>query len=134
MIFCDGARTVALAALAALVATHAVEWRLVMVVAVIDRAADTLFTPASMAALPLIVADEHLEPAWAVTEGRQYAVNIVGPPLGGLLYGLGGAIPFVADAVSYSISVLTSQRLRGRLGSWPTRRRAAGCGRRHSRA
>lgn len=125
MIICDGTRTAALAALAALVATHAVDWPLVMVVAVIDRAADTLFTPASMAALPLIVADEHLESAWAVTEGRQYAVNIVGPPLGGLLYGLGRAIPFVADAVSYGISVLTSQRLRGPFGivADPTPRR-----------
>jgi len=117
MMACDGARTVALAALAGLVATHAVDWPLVMVVAVIDRAGDTLFTPASMAALPLIVADEQLEPAWAVTEARQYAANLVGPPLGGFLYGLGRAVPFVADAVSYGVSVLTSRGLSGAFAS-----------------
>jgi hypothetical protein len=116
MIACDGMRALALAALALLVATDAVAWPVVMLVAVIDRAADTLFTPASMAALPLIVADEQLEAAWAVSEGRQYAANIVGPPLGGLLYGLGRAIPFLADAVSYGISVFTSHRLEGRFG------------------
>jgi MFS family permease len=114
MVLCDAGRTIALAVLGVLVATHSVVWPVVLAVALLDRAADTLFTPASMAALPLIVEDEQLEAAWAVTEGRQYAVNIAGPPLGGLLYGLGRAIPFVADAVSYGISVLTSQRLRGR--------------------
>jgi MFS family permease len=113
MILCDGVRAVALAALAVLVVTHAVVWPVVLVVAVIDRVGDTLFTPASMAALPVIVADEQLESAWAVSEGRQYAANLAGPPLGGLLYGLGRAVPFAADAVSYAVSVLTSRGLRG---------------------
>jgi Major Facilitator Superfamily len=84
-----------------------------MVVAVIDRVGDTLFTPASMAALPLIVPDEQLEAAWAVNEGRVYAANLIGPPLGGLLYGIGRAVPLVVDAVSYGISVLTSRGLTG---------------------
>ena len=117
MIVSDGVRTVALAALAVLVATDVVAWPVVMVVAVIDRASDTLFTPSSMAALPLIVADEQLESAWAVSEGRQYAANLIGPPLGGLLYGLGRALPFLVDAVSYGISVLTSHRITGRFAS-----------------
>jgi predicted MFS family arabinose efflux permease len=117
MIACDAVRTVALAVLAPLVAMHAVSWPAVMVVAVIDRAGDTLFTPASMAALPVIVPDEQLESAWAVSEGRQYAANIVGPPLGGILYGLGRALPFVADAVSYGVSVFTSRGLRGAFSS-----------------
>lgn len=113
MIACDGARTVALGLLAGLVLVHAVSWPVVMAVAIVDRAGDTLFTPASMAALPLIVPDEQLESAWAVSEGRQYAANLAGPPLGGLLYGIGRFVPFLADAVSYGISVLTSRALRG---------------------
>ena len=113
LVLCDSMRTVALAVLTVLVATDAVSWPVVMVVAVADRAGETLFTPASIAALPLIVADEHLEAAWAVSEGRQFAANIAGPPLGGLLYGLGRAVPFLVDAVSYGISVLTSLRLTG---------------------
>lgn len=113
MVVCDAARAAALGLLAALVLVHAVNWPVVMAVAVVDRAGETLFTPASLAALPLIVPDEQLEAAWAVSEGRQYAANLTGPPLGGLLYGLGRAIPFLADAVSYGISVLTSRRLRG---------------------
>ncbi len=119
MVLSDAVRTVALAALAVLVATDAVAWPVVMVVAVIDRVGDTLFTPASMAALPLIVADEQLETAWAVTEGRQYAANLVGPVLGGFLYGLGRALPFAADAVSYGVSVFTSRRLTGVFATQP---------------
>jgi predicted MFS family arabinose efflux permease len=113
MMLVDAARTVALATLAVLVATGAVSWPIVMVVAIVDRAGDTLFTPSSIAALPLIVPDEHLEAGWAVSEGRQYAANLVGPPLGGFLYGLGRAIPFLADAVSYGVSVLTSRAITG---------------------
>ena len=103
--------------LAVLVATDVVTWPVVLLVAVADRVGDTLFSPASIAALPLIVDDEHLEAAWAVSEGRALAAGIVGPPLGGLLYGLGRAIPFFADAISYGISVLTSAGLTGEFAS-----------------
>jgi MFS family permease len=117
MIVADFARTAALAALAVLVATDTVAWPVVLVVAVVDRTVDTLFTPASMAALPLIVANEQLESAWAVSEGRQYAANLIGPPLGGFLYGLGRALPFAVDAVSFGVSVLTSRALTGDFAS-----------------
>jgi MFS family permease len=116
MMACDAVRAVALAVLAALVALGALAWPIVMVVAVIDRAGDTLFTPASTAALPLIVDNEQLEAAWAATEARQYAANLAGPALGGLLFGLGRAVPFVADAVSYGISFLTASRIDGQFG------------------
>src|SRR5581483_3343636 len=57
MVLCDAVRAVALGLLAALVLVHAVSWPVVLAVAIVDRAGDTLFTPASMAALPLIVPD-----------------------------------------------------------------------------
>ncbi len=50
--------------------------------------------------LPAIVADGQLEEAWAATEARDYAASLAGPALGGLLFGLGRAVPFLADAVS----------------------------------
>ncbi|HEU5363733.1 MAG TPA: MFS transporter [Gaiellaceae bacterium] len=113
MIACDAVRAAALALLAALVLAHDATWPLVLAVAVVDRIGDTLFSPAATAALPLIVDDEQLEPAWAATEARQYAANLGGPALGGLLFGLGRAVPFVADAVSYAVSTLTSAGLEG---------------------
>jgi MFS family permease len=113
MIVSDGVRTLVLAALAAAVALHAIVWPVVLLVAVVDRVGDTIFTPASTALLPGIVADEQLEGAWAATEARQYAASLGGPALGGVLYSLGRAVPFIGDTISYGISVLTSSRIKG---------------------
>lgn len=114
MIVCDLVRALALAVLALLVLTHHVHWWTVLIAATVDRVGDTLFTPASSAALPAIVHDSQLESAWAASEGRQYGASLIGPALGGVLYGIARALPFLADAVSYGISVVTSGALRGR--------------------
>jgi MFS family permease len=114
MIGCDAVRAVALAALGALVLLHLVSWPVVLVVAIVDRGLGVLFDPAATAALPGIVADGQLEEAWAATEARSYAANLAGPALGGVLFGLGAAVPFLGDAVSYLVSCGTVSRIRGR--------------------
>jgi predicted MFS family arabinose efflux permease len=113
MIVVDGVRTVVLLGLAVAVALHAIVWPVVLLVAVIDRIGDTMFTPASTAALPEIVEDDQLESAWAATEARQYAASLGGPALGGILFGLGRAIPFIGDTISYGVSMLTSSAMKG---------------------
>lgn len=123
MIVCDGIRTVVLAALGVAVALHEIVWPVVLLVAVVDRVGDTIFTPASTAALPGIVENWQLESAWAATEARQYAASLGGPALGGILFSLGRAVPFFGDAVTYGISVLTSTRIKGRFGPAPGRER-----------
>jgi MFS family permease len=114
MITCDTIRAVVLALLVALVVLHVVTWPVVMVVSVIDGGANVLFDPSATAALPVIVADSQLEQAWAATEARSYGASLVGPALGGLLFGLGSAVPFLADSFSYLASVATVSRIRGR--------------------
>jgi MFS family permease len=120
MIVCDGVRTVVLAALAVVVFLHTIVWPVVLLVAIIDRVGDTIFTPASTALLPSIVENEQLESAWAATEARQYAANLGGPALGGILFSLGQAVPFLGDTLSYGVSVLTSSRITGQFGPAPT--------------
>jgi MFS family permease len=114
MIACDSVRAAVLAILAVLVLVHVVTWPVVLIIAAIDGAGAVLFDPAAAAALPAIVADRQLEEAWAATEARSYAASLVGPAIGGALFGLGRAIPFVADSVSYLASVGTVSRIRGR--------------------
>lgn len=114
MIACDSTRAVVLGGLAVLVLLHLVSWPIVLVVAAIDGAGSILFDPAATAALPAIVADQQLEQAWAATEARQYAASLVGPAIGGALFGLGSAIPFVGDSASYLVSAGTASRIRGR--------------------
>jgi MFS family permease len=125
MIVCDTGRAVVLALLAVLVLVHLVTWPVVLAVAVVDGAGSVLFDPSANAALPAIVADQQLERAWAATEARTYAANLVGPALGGLLFGLGRAVPFAGDAFSYLVSAGAVSRIRGKFRAEPSGGRKA---------
>src|SRR5215472_15114293 len=114
MIVCDSARAVLLAVLGVLIAVHLASWPLVLVVSMIEGGASAIFNPAATAALPGIVPDGQLEQAWAATEARTYGAWLAGSALGGALFGLGRAVPFLADAVSYVVSFGTVKRIRGR--------------------
>jgi MFS family permease len=62
------------------------------------------FGLAERAALPMIVPVALLSTAVAHNEARSRGAALAGPPLGGLLFGIDRAVPFVADAVSYVIA------------------------------
>ncbi len=48
-----------------------------------------------------------LPAAVATQQGRSATASLVGPPLGGALFGISRALPFVADAASYVFSVVS---------------------------
>jgi MFS family permease len=114
MIVCDVLRAVLLVALGVLIALQLASWPVVLVVSVVEGSASAIFNPAATAALPAIVADSQLEEAWAATEARTWGASLAGTALGGVLFGLGRAVPFLADAVSYAASFCTVSRIRGR--------------------
>jgi Major Facilitator Superfamily len=114
MIICDTMRAVLMALLGILIALRLASWPVVLVVGLIEGGAGAIFDPSAAAALPGIVPDAQLEQAWAATEGRTYAASLAGPAIGGVLFGLGRAVPFLADAVSYAVSFGTVSRIRGR--------------------
>ena len=58
------------------------------------------------------VADRHLDAALARQSARAHTAALAGQPLGGALFGLGRAVPFVFDAVSYLMSVVTVSLIR----------------------
>jgi MFS family permease len=125
MIICDIMRTVLLALLAILIVVHLASWPVVLIVSVIEGGAGAIFYPAATAALPGIVPDGQLEEAWAATEARTYSAGLAGPALGGVLFGLGQAVPFLADAISYAVSFGTVSRIRGRFRPKETAERKA---------
>jgi MFS family permease len=114
MIICDTTRAILLALLGILIVLKLASWPVVLIVALIEGGAGTIFDPAATAALPGIVPDGQFEQAFAATEARTYGASLVGPALGGVLFGLGRAVPFLADAVSYGVSFGTVTRIRGR--------------------
>jgi MFS family permease len=114
MIICDSMRAALLALLGILIAVHLASWPVVLIVGLIEGGAGAIFAPSAAAALPGIVPDGQFEEAAAATEARTYAASLAGPALGGVLFGLGRAVPFLADAVSYAVSFGTVSRIRGR--------------------
>lgn len=63
------------------------------------------FMNAAMASVRNLVPPAQVPGAMARNEARQYAVSLVGPPLGGVAFGLGRAVPFLTNAVSYLLSL-----------------------------
>lgn len=112
MITVDVVRLAGWALLAALVLGHRVNLPVIVVIVCVNAAADVLFDPAESAAIAQIVPVHQRSIAFARNEARAYGTGLAGPPLGGLLYGLARAFPFVANAVSYAISVVTVWTIR----------------------
>jgi len=65
-----------------------------------------LFSTAEATYLPHVVPTEQIPAAAAAEQAMSSGTNVVGPPLGGFLFQLGQAIPFLADALSYTASVI----------------------------
>ncbi|MFI6596654.1 MFS transporter [Nonomuraea sp. NPDC050536] len=74
------------------------------VVAFVQGMCFVFFGLAERAALPTIVPAALLATAIAHNEARSRAAALTGPPLGGLLFGIGRAVPFLADALTYAIA------------------------------
>lgn len=104
MLACDAVRLVAFAVLVAILLTGHGSLAAVIAVAVVEALCDTPYGNASMTAVRALVPAEQVTTAAARNEARQYAVSLAGPPLGGLLFGIGRALPFLVNAVSYLAS------------------------------
>ncbi|MFI5897230.1 MFS transporter [Actinoplanes sp. NPDC051513] len=105
MLACDVIRLLAFLALAAAVAAGRATLAVIIVVAVLDAACGALFNTVEHAALRSIVPTSQLPDAVARNEVRTYSASLAGPPLGGLLFGITHALPFLGNAVSYLISL-----------------------------
>ncbi|HEY9391960.1 MAG TPA: MFS transporter [Mycobacteriales bacterium] len=115
MVVSDAVRAVAIGALAVGVVLDRIAFWQILLVAFVEGTFGTLFTPASIAALRSVVPAGQLPAAVATQEARTAAASLAGPPLGGALFGLGRALPFLADMVSYAFSMLSVMLLRAPL-------------------
>ncbi|MFI6811462.1 MFS transporter [Nonomuraea sp. NPDC050328] len=75
-----------------------------LAVAVVNGVASALFRPAHGASLRALVPPEQLPTAYAQEQTRQHAAGLAGPALGGALFALGRAVPFLVDAATYLVS------------------------------
>jgi MFS family permease len=107
MIACDAIRCVAVASIAVTVALGAATLVQIAAVAFVEGAMFVVFTAAERSAIANVVVPGQLTSALSMNEARTRAAGLAGQPLGGFLFGLGRALPFLFDAVSYLASLGT---------------------------
>ena len=112
MIAADGVRALAIATLAATILLDRVAFWQIAVVALVEGTGSVFFTTAQAGALRAVVPARQLPAAVGAMQARAATARLAGPPLGGLLFGLGRAVPFLFDAVSYAFSFLSLLAMR----------------------
>src|SRR6266446_1877136 len=107
MILCDSGRALALGSIPlALIFGHLTIAQL-YIVSLVEGTLFTFFNLAETACLPRVVSKEQLSTAVAQNMVIDSTSGLLGPSLGGALYSIGRAIPFLTDAISYAASVLS---------------------------
>ena len=115
MILCDVGRCLAVLAIPAAIVLDALSLWLIYTVTLVEGSLFVFFNIAEVAALPKVVPTSQLPQAAAQNEAGFGAANIVGPSFGTTLFQLfGRAAPFLADALTYAVSVATLLGIRAR--------------------
>jgi predicted MFS family arabinose efflux permease len=112
MIGCDLGRLLVIASIPVVGVTIGISYPQLVVTCFIHATLSVFFALAERAALPQVVDPEKLPAAVAQNQATMQGAVMVGAPVAGVLYGLAHLLPFVADAVSYVISLITLRRIR----------------------
>jgi MFS family permease len=105
MLWCDTGRAIALVSIPLALFLGRLTTAQLYVVAMLEGVLATFFELAQAASIPRVVRKEQLPTAIAQQEATAGVVTLLGPSLGGALYGLARSLPFLADAISYVASV-----------------------------
>jgi MFS family permease len=105
MILCDVGRFAALGSLAIALWLGHLTLAQIGIVAFGEGTLFVFFNLAETGAIRQVVPAEQLPAALAQNEARNRGAGLAGPPLGGLLFGLGRFVPFLVDALSYVVSL-----------------------------
>jgi predicted MFS family arabinose efflux permease len=112
MVAADVVRAAALGGLAVTLLADAPSVWAILVVGFVEGTGATFFNAAQSGAFRSVVPRAQLPAAVGANQTGMSTVRLVGPPLGGALYELHRAAPFLADAVSYVCSTLSLLAMR----------------------
>ncbi|HKF38640.1 MAG TPA: MFS transporter [Ktedonobacteraceae bacterium] len=113
MIGCDLVRWLALGSVPLAFALGHLTLIHLYVVALVEGTAYVFFSLAQIAALPQVVSSAQLPQAYALDTTTEYIGTLLGPSLGGFVIGLvpivalGASLAYLADSLSYLVSVLS---------------------------
>ena len=105
MVYCDIGRTLSLASIPIAIALSHLTVIQLYLVAIVSGTLEVFFDIAELACLPQVVTKEQLPEALGRTQATTGIVNLISPSLGGVLFSLRSLLPFLVDALSYTISV-----------------------------
>jgi predicted MFS family arabinose efflux permease len=107
MILCDIGRGLTLASIPLAMFFNVLTIWQIYAAALVEGSLFVFFNIAEVAALPRVVGKEQLPAAAAQNEAAFGTAAILGPSFGTFLYQFGRGLPFIADAVSYAVSVVS---------------------------
>ncbi len=107
MIICDAGRALSMASIPFALALGHLTIIQLYLVSTIEGTLFVFFNIAEVACLPNVVAKEQLPAATAQNTVTMSTSFLLGPSLGGFLFTVGRAFPFLANAVSYTVSVIS---------------------------
>ncbi|MGO1052121.1 MFS transporter [Crossiella sp. CA198] len=107
MIWCDILRALAIGTLAVALVSDSLTLPHILAVGFVEGVLTVTFKIAAAAAVPNVVHPSQLTFALSRNEARERGAAMLGQPLGGALFGLGRAVPFLFDAVTYLVSLVS---------------------------
>ncbi|WP_083814945.1 MFS transporter [Ktedonobacter racemifer] len=112
MIVCDTGRAINLASVLVVMWLGRLTVAQICANTLIEGTFYVFFNLAEVSCLPQVVSKEQIPLATSQNEATTGTTVLVGPALGGALYTLSQFVPFLADAISYVISVITLSFIR----------------------
>lgn len=89
----------------------------------LNMVAAAIVGPAETATMRAVVSDRELAEASALVQGRSYAITLATPTVGGFLFALSRALPFLTDGLSFLFSAVCTARIRACLKPDPAAER-----------
>src|SRR5262245_39237886 len=112
MIASDVVRALAVGSLVVVILLDRLAFWHIVVVSFVEGTGGVVFGAGRSGVFKSVVPEEQLAAAASTEEGRLSIVRLAGPLAGGALFGIGRAIPFLVDAVSYAASTLSLLMMR----------------------
>ena len=110
----DTARAVVMVGFVCLIAVDRASVVAIYVVAALLASGEAIVDSSSMALVPATVDQRDLERAGSRLSSTELLTNgLIGPPLGGLLFGVAMVVPFGIDAASFAAAAITMVLLSG---------------------
>jgi MFS family permease len=112
MIAAHAVRALVIGSLAALILLDEIVFWVIPLVAFVEGTGAIVFSAAQAGALRAVVPKRQLPGAVAIVTGREAAISLAAPALGGALFVLSRALPFVVHTISYAFSTFALLAMR----------------------